>query len=82
MRRAKLCLNFSPSAGDQHQRSGCGRRGIPRAGDIARERGFKGLVTSLGAAALALTPEYKPDAITLDIVLPSKHPTPRSRLSR
>ena len=38
--------------------------------DTAREKGFKGLVTSLGAAALALTREYKPTAITLDIFLP------------
>ncbi len=38
--------------------------------DVAREKGFKGLVTSLGAAALAMTREYKPDAITLDIFLP------------
>ena len=38
--------------------------------DTAREKGFKGLVTSLGAAALALTREYKPHAITLDIYLP------------
>jgi HAMP domain-containing protein/signal transduction histidine kinase/CheY-like chemotaxis protein len=38
--------------------------------DVARERGFKGLVTSLGAAALAMRREYKPDAITLDICLP------------
>ena len=38
--------------------------------DAAREKGFKGLVTSLGAAALALAREYKPDAITLDIFLP------------
>jgi len=37
--------------------------------DTAREMGFKGLVTSLGAAALALTREYKPTAITLDIFL-------------
>src|SRR5262249_10304877 len=34
--------------------------------DAAHEKGFKGLVTSLGAAALALTREYKP----LDIFLP------------
>src|SRR5207302_11357532 len=38
--------------------------------DAAREKGFKGLVTSLGAAALALAREYDPDAITLDIYLP------------
>ena len=38
--------------------------------DTAREKGFKGLVTSLGAAALALTHDYKPDAILLDIHLP------------
>ena len=38
--------------------------------EAAREKGFKGLVTSLGAAALAMTREYKPDAITLDICLP------------
>src|SRR5262249_23850764 len=38
--------------------------------EVARERGFKGLVTSLGAAALAMTREYKPAAITLDICLP------------
>jgi signal transduction histidine kinase/DNA-binding response OmpR family regulator/HAMP domain-containing protein len=38
--------------------------------DTARERGFKGLVTSLGATALSLSREYKPDAVTLDIYLP------------
>jgi HAMP domain-containing protein/signal transduction histidine kinase/DNA-binding response OmpR family regulator len=38
--------------------------------DAAREKGFKGLVTSLGAAGLALTREYKPAALTLDIHLP------------
>jgi CheY-like chemotaxis protein len=38
--------------------------------DAAREKGFKGLVTSLGAAALALTRQYDPDAITLDLHLP------------
>jgi HAMP domain-containing protein/signal transduction histidine kinase/CheY-like chemotaxis protein len=38
--------------------------------DAAREKGFKGLVTSLGAAALALAHDYEPDAITLDIFLP------------
>ncbi|MDB5387189.1 MAG: rpfC 2, partial [Planctomycetaceae bacterium] len=38
--------------------------------ETAREMGFKGLVTSLGASALALTREFQPDAITLDIHLP------------
>jgi CheY-like chemotaxis protein len=38
--------------------------------DAAREKGFKGLVTSLGAAALALAREYMPAAVTLDIFLP------------
>ncbi|MGH8568679.1 MAG: response regulator, partial [Gammaproteobacteria bacterium] len=38
--------------------------------DTAREKGFKGLVTSLGAGALALAREHQPDAITLDIFLP------------
>src|SRR4029077_12484682 len=38
--------------------------------ETAREKGFKGLVTSLGAAALAMAREYKPDALTLDIYLP------------
>jgi HAMP domain-containing protein/signal transduction histidine kinase/CheY-like chemotaxis protein len=38
--------------------------------DAAREKGFKGIVTSLGASALALAMEYKPSAITLDIYLP------------
>src|SRR5207248_4655889 len=38
--------------------------------DAAREKGFKGLVTALGAAALTLTREYNPDVISLDIHLP------------
>jgi HAMP domain-containing protein/signal transduction histidine kinase/DNA-binding response OmpR family regulator len=38
--------------------------------DACREKGFKGLVTSLGAAALAMTREFKPDALTLDLHLP------------
>jgi signal transduction histidine kinase/CheY-like chemotaxis protein/HAMP domain-containing protein len=38
--------------------------------ETAREKGFKGLVTSLGAAALAMTRDFKPQAITLDICLP------------
>ncbi len=38
--------------------------------ETARERGWKGLVTSLGATALAMVSEFKPDAITLDIRLP------------
>ncbi|HXG13043.1 MAG TPA: response regulator, partial [Gemmataceae bacterium] len=38
--------------------------------ETAREKGLKGLVTSLGAAALTMTREYKPQAISLDICLP------------
>jgi HAMP domain-containing protein/signal transduction histidine kinase/DNA-binding response OmpR family regulator len=38
--------------------------------DTAREQGYKGLVTSLGASALALARDYKPTAILLDIFLP------------
>jgi signal transduction histidine kinase/CheY-like chemotaxis protein/HAMP domain-containing protein len=38
--------------------------------DMARSKGYKGLVTSMGAAALALTQDYKPAAILLDIHLP------------
>ncbi|HUH91870.1 MAG TPA: response regulator, partial [Casimicrobiaceae bacterium] len=38
--------------------------------DAARERGFKGIVTSLGVSALAMAAEYKPAAVTLDIYLP------------
>jgi HAMP domain-containing protein/signal transduction histidine kinase/DNA-binding response OmpR family regulator len=38
--------------------------------EAAHEKGFKAIVTSLGAAALALTREYEPDAVTLDIFLP------------
>ena len=40
--------------------------------EAAREKGCKGLVTSLGAAALALARDYMPDAVTLDIV-PARH---------
>jgi HAMP domain-containing protein/CheY-like chemotaxis protein/signal transduction histidine kinase len=40
--------------------------------DIARERGFKGVVAAQGAAALRLARRYKPDAITLDIRLPDR----------
>ncbi|AMV45338.1 HAMP domain-containing protein [Paraburkholderia caribensis] len=38
--------------------------------DAARERGFKGLVTPLGASALTLANQFKPDVITLDLFLP------------
>jgi len=38
--------------------------------DAAREKGFKGLVTTLGTGALSLTREFEPDAITLDLFLP------------
>jgi signal transduction histidine kinase/DNA-binding response OmpR family regulator len=38
--------------------------------EAARQKGFKGLVTSLGAAALALARDFTPDAVTLDLRLP------------
>jgi CheY-like chemotaxis protein len=38
--------------------------------DLARERGFKGVVAGTVAAALALARELRPAAITLDIQLP------------
>jgi len=38
--------------------------------DAAREKGFKGIVTSSGVSALALAAEYAPAAVTLDIFLP------------
>jgi hypothetical protein len=38
--------------------------------DMARERGFKGVVAAQGDTALRLARRYKPDAITLDIRLP------------
>jgi HAMP domain-containing protein/signal transduction histidine kinase/DNA-binding response OmpR family regulator len=38
--------------------------------DAAHQRGMKGLVTSLGATALALVDEYQPAVMTLDISLP------------
>ncbi|HEY7181066.1 MAG TPA: response regulator, partial [Blastocatellia bacterium] len=40
--------------------------------DLARERGFKGVVASQGADALRLARRYKPDAMTLDILLPDR----------
>jgi HAMP domain-containing protein/signal transduction histidine kinase/DNA-binding response OmpR family regulator len=38
--------------------------------ETVREKGFKGLVATLGASALALIAEYEIHAITLDIFLP------------
>jgi HAMP domain-containing protein/signal transduction histidine kinase/CheY-like chemotaxis protein len=38
--------------------------------ETAREYGFKGIVTPLGAATPTLAREFKPDFITLDIFLP------------
>ena len=38
--------------------------------DVARERGFKGIVALRGDSGLALAHEFKPDAIVLDMNLP------------
>ena len=38
--------------------------------DLARERGFKGIITSKGESVPALARRYRPDAITLDLGLP------------
>jgi hypothetical protein len=37
--------------------------------DVARQKGFRGIVTSRGDAAVSLAHRYHPDAITLDIQL-------------
>ncbi len=37
---------------------------------LAREKGFKGIVATRGAAAITLARQYQPTAITLDIFLP------------
>ena len=38
--------------------------------EVARKRGFKGIVALRGDAGLALAREFKPDAIVLDTTLP------------
>jgi CheY-like chemotaxis protein/HAMP domain-containing protein/GAF domain-containing protein len=38
--------------------------------EVARERGFKGIVALRGDAGLALAHEFRPDAIVLDMTLP------------
>src|SRR5207249_3043473 len=38
--------------------------------DVARSRGFKGVIGLRGDSGLALAHEYRPDAIVLDIALP------------
>src|SRR6478672_5297930 len=38
--------------------------------DMARQKGFKGIVATRGETALNLAKRYRPDAVTLDIELP------------
>jgi HAMP domain-containing protein/signal transduction histidine kinase/DNA-binding response OmpR family regulator len=38
--------------------------------DLARKKGFKGIISTRGAAALSLAHQYRPSAISLDIFLP------------
>jgi HAMP domain-containing protein/CheY-like chemotaxis protein/signal transduction histidine kinase len=40
--------------------------------DLAREKGFKGVIATRGDTALSLARKYKPDAITLDLKLPDR----------
>src|SRR5207237_4350195 len=38
--------------------------------DMARDKGFRGIVATRGESAIQLAKRYRPDAITLDIQLP------------
>ncbi|HZS45142.1 MAG TPA: HAMP domain-containing protein [Blastocatellia bacterium] len=41
--------------------------------ETARDNGFKGIIAERGDEALVLAKKYKPDAVTLDVLLPGTH---------